>query len=170
LTKNIQSATNAEEKRVKTMKIQSWVQSKEKLSHDFIENKGYYRKKPIFQGDIYQCDIGENIGEETCNSRPVLIVSKSFYNHNSSQVTVIPLTETVQTKIVVQQGKKKTKMKTRTHYLLRKMEFDFLNADSAVKCEQIKSVSKSRLIHKLGSIDQVTLKRIQNRITDLLDL
>ncbi|WP_195913932.1 type II toxin-antitoxin system PemK/MazF family toxin [Planomicrobium sp. YIM 101495] len=157
-------------KQSKSQSINSWVRDKERLSHDFIEDSINIKSKQINIGDIYTCEIGENIGEEQCNSRPVLVVSKTFYNNHSSNVTVVPLSKTILTKVVIKNGKRRTSLKVRTHFKLKKTDFPFLDADSAVKCEQIRSISKSRLSVKKGTIDTDTLKKVQTRLKDLLDL
>lgn len=170
MTSSVTTIDNTDEKNTKTTNLHSWLNKKEDLSHEFIENKESFQRQIISIGEIYTCEIGENIGEEQCNRRPVLIVSKTFFNNSSSQVTVVPLSETIRMKTVTRQGKRKRRMSMQTHYRLKQSDFNFLNADSAVKCEQIKSISKSRLVTKLGKIDTTTLHRIKKRISILLDL
>lgn len=157
-------------KQEKSTNINEWVLEKERISHNFIEEQDKIKGLQINLGDVYNCEIGENIGEEQCNSRPVLVVSKTFYNSRSSNVTVIPLSTTIRMRQVIKQGKTKNVLKVRTHFRLKKNDFPFLSADSVVKCEHIRSVSKSRLTSKLGQIDVTTLNKVQNRISDLLDL
>ena len=164
------AVTNQQDKSLKTRRIKNWVLSKERISHDFIDNKSHIANIAVNIGDVFTCEIGENIGEEQCNSRPVLIVSKNFFNSNSSNVTIVPLSTSVKTRTIRRSGQLKTVLKYKTHYRLKKSDFSFLDRDSVVKCEHIRSLSKSRLVSKLGQIDETTLKRVQKRISELLDL
>lgn len=154
----------------KKERIQSWVLDKERLSTNFINETENVRIKKIIKGGVYFCQIGENIGEEQCSNRPVLVISKDFYNQHSSQVTVVPLSTTVKMRNKKVKGFWKRQLATRTHYLLKKHDFNFLDKDSVAKCEQIRSVSKVRLTRKIGEIDPITFERVQKRVKDLLDL
>ncbi|MGE7621674.1 type II toxin-antitoxin system PemK/MazF family toxin [Viridibacillus sp. NPDC096237] len=154
----------------KKERIEQWKEIKLEISSNFIDDRETVKAIQINSGEIFECFIGENIGEEQCKTRPVLILSKTFYNNNSTQVLIAPLSTTIKTKKYTKGGNIKTRLSTRTHLLLKKDNFSFLKEDSVVKFEQIRSVSKVRFTNKLGSIDEKTLSVVKNRIKDLFDI
>ena len=87
----------------------------------------------IMRGDIYMCEFpaAENIDSEQCKERPVIVGSNNRSNENSTLVTVVPLT-----------GQSKTLIPT--HVIIKLSD----GKTNTALCEQIKTVSKSRL-HKL---------------------
>lgn len=157
-------------KQDKQSQLQTWSLDKERLCNDFIDNRDQYINLITNQGDVFYCYMGENIGEEQCKYRPVVVVSKNLYNQNSSQVTIVPLSTTIKTKTFMKNGKRKRKLRIQTHFLLKQAKFQFLTQDSVAVCEQIKAVSKARLTHKLGSLDNEAMEEIKKRFNLLLDL
>lgn len=150
----------------KEQKIDEWSIRKKQLNNNFEDNPVFFKELTINKGDIYLCEVGENIAEEQCRTRPVIILSKTFYNNVSSQVTVAPLSTTIKTKT----KKGKVVPATKTHFILYKDSFPFLDEDSCIKCEQIRSISKARLIHKIGNVSDETLHKLNVRLKDLFDI
>lgn len=65
--------------------------------HKWANKKMIYRcvnnkQNRIFQFDIFNCELGENIGSEKNKTRPVIILSK--YPINSQTVLIAPITTT----------------------------------------------------------------------------
>ncbi|MCS5500860.1 type II toxin-antitoxin system PemK/MazF family toxin [Lysinibacillus sp. A4] len=150
-----------------TQKLDEWTQEKKVLVNTYNGNPESYKEMTINRGDIYLCKIGENIGEEQNNDRPVIVLSKTFYNNVSTQITVAPLSTTIRYKTV--RGKRIPRIKTQ--FILKKSDYPFLTEDSCIKCEQIRSLSKVRLApHKLGTVDQEALNKIMVRVKDLFDI
>ncbi len=97
------------------------------------------------QYDVYLADLNPTIGREQFGKRPVLIISNNYENL-LDVVTIIPITS-------LKKGRK-----IYPNELLLK---DELEKPSILLCQQIRAISKSRLIEKLTSIDNfITRKKI----------
>ena len=103
------------------------------------------------QYDIYLADLNPTIGREQFGKRPVLIISNNYENL-LDVITIIPITSL------------KNNRKIYPNELLLQNE---LEKPSILLCQQIRTISKSRLIKKLISIDNYT---IQKKIVDILCL
>lgn len=154
----------------KLEKLNLWKEEKEILATSFFDKEHLIKNIKISKGEIYNCYIGENIGHEQSNSRPVLIISADFFNHRTSTVTIAPLSTNIVTKTVTKNGRKREVLRFRSQYRLHKNKFNFLEADSVVKLDQLKTVCKSRLMDKLGCIDDETQKNINKKVLEFLDL
>lgn len=97
------------------------------------------------QYDVYLVDLNPTVGREQFGKRPVLIISNNYENLLDT-VTVIPITS-------LKDGRK-----VYPNELLLKNE---LEVPSILLCQQIRTISKNRLIKKLTSIDNfITRKKI----------
>lgn len=97
------------------------------------------------QYDVYLADLNPTVGREQFGKRPVLIISNNYENLLDT-VTVIPITS-------LKDGRK-----IYPNELLLKNE---LEVPSILLCQQIRTISKNRLIKKLTSIDNfITRKKI----------
>ena len=109
----------------------------------------------VVQWELYNADLEPAVGREQGGQRrPVLIVSNDGFNRSFDVVTVLPLTKTAQ--------------KVRRVYSFEVM----LPAtaagnplDSIVMPQQIRTISKTRLLSRLGCLNDVSLRReIEDRI------
>ncbi len=99
------------------------------------------------QYDIYLANLNPTIGREQFGKRPVLIISNNYENLLDI-VTIIPITS-------LKDGRK-----IYPNELLLKYE---LEKPSILLCQQIRTISKKRLVKKLTSINShVTQKEIVN--------
>jgi len=89
------------------------------------------------QYDVYLADLNPTIGREQQGKRPVLIVSNSYENL-LDVVTILPLTSL-----------KKNRRVYPNEFLLK----DELEKPSLVLCQQIRTISKRRLLKKLTTIE-----------------
>lgn len=89
----------------------------------------------ILRGDIYLVDLGEGKGSEQNGVRPCLIVQNNVGNKHSTNTIVCPITS-------------RTNGYTATH-----MRIDCLIHTSYVLFEQVRVVSKERLLRKLATLD-----------------
>jgi len=107
------------------------------------------------QGEIWLFDPDPVVGEELGKKlRPALILSSNVMNAYSPLAIIIPLTS-------------KDK-KTPSHVKIEPPEGG-LSVTSFAVCEQIRSISKKRLIRKLGTVsDSSILEEIYGWITDLI--
>lgn len=90
------------------------------------------------KGDIYWADLGEKEGSLQTAYHPVVIVSNNLANSHSPVITIIPVTS-------------KNKKKLPTHVYIQGCG---LTKPSLLLAEQITSINKSKLIRKIGSIQQ----------------
>lgn len=103
------------------------------------------------QYDIYLADLNPTVGREQFGKRPVLIISNNYENL-LDVITVIPITS-------LKKGRK-----IYPNELLLK---DELLKPSILLCQQIRTISKKRLVKKITSIDNYIT---QKRIVDILCL
>ncbi len=103
------------------------------------------------QYDVYLADLNPTVGREQFGKRPVLIISNNYENL-LDLVTIIPITS-------LKDGRK-----IYPNELLLNSE---LEKPSILLCQQIRTLSKNRLIKKLTSIDNYITKK---KILDILCL
>lgn len=138
----------------KEKKLNQWRPEKKKLSINWLRLNESQKNRHFATGDIYYCDLGENIGYEITKTRPVIVLSDGHYNKNG-MVVVAPLT--------------KNTHRHKTNYILKKEKYQFLNWDSCVKTSQMRSVTSIRMKNKIGKIDNWDLRNIKNRIKTLFN-
>ena len=95
------------------------------------------------QYDIYLADLNPTIGREQRGTRPVLIISNTYENL-LDVVTVIPITS-------LKKGRKL--------YPNEVMLKDELELPSILLCQQIRTLSKQRLVKKLTSLKSPILRK-----------
>ncbi|OOB78179.1 MAG: hypothetical protein ATN34_00400 [Epulopiscium sp. Nele67-Bin002] len=103
------------------------------------------------RGEIYEADLGIGDGSEQAGVRPVLIIQNNTGNHYSPTIICVPLTS-------------KCKKHMPTHHTLTKLDYEFLTYDSIVLCEQIKTISKRRLSHRIGMVSKEDMKTIGEKL------
>lgn len=101
----------------------------------------------INRGDIYYADLSPVVGSEQGGIRPVLVVQNDIGNKYSPTVIIAAITSQL------------TKAKLPTHIELEKEKYNLLK-DSVVLLEQIRTLDKRRLKDKVGSIDELTMQRV----------
>ena len=142
----------------KTIKLGFWGNIKQNLSAIWFEQSKKLSKTPFLRGEIYMCQIGENIGSEQSNRRPILIISNDRINRTAANIIALPISS----KLKFNDDGKTLKFKS--HYLLTKELYPFLDRDSAVLTDSIRSISKIRLEESLGKVKRVTLNEIENTL------
>jgi len=108
------------------------------------------------RGDIWLVNLDPTLGHEQAGRRPALVVSVDLFNHGpAGLVVVIPLT---------------TKNKQiPLHVELSPVESG-LPEWSYAKCEDIRSISISRLERKLGSASPQVMELVEDRLRILMGL
>jgi len=158
-------------KQKKEKALNNWQPRKIKIALEFIEDERKQSKRNFVKGAVHLCELGENVGSEQNEERPVLIVSNNRINSSSTNVMIIPLSKTLKTKEVTnRKGKKQTVPRLGTHYFLKKERYNFLTFDSAAMAEGIITVSKIRLGKHLGEISEDDLKKVLSRLKWVFDL
>lgn len=109
------------------------------------------------QGEIWLFDPDPTKGNELGKKiRPCLVISNNSWNKiPTGLVIVLPLTS-------VKKG-------ISTHVFITPPEGG-LTIDSFALCEQIRSISKERLVKKLGFVSKEILKDVSSWISDLISL
>lgn len=108
----------------------------------------------VKRGEIYFANLGDsscNLNSEQEGFRPVLILQNDIGNKYSPTVIVACLTSKIY------------KNKIPTHVHLNASDYN-LNCDSLVLCEQIKTIDKSRLRHKMTVINSTDQQRIERAV------
>jgi mRNA interferase MazF len=106
----------------------------------------------VNRGEIWLVHLNPVIGHEQSGTRPALIISDNMFNNCLAEmVIVIPIT-----------SKNKG---IPTHV---ELETDFLPVKSFIKTEDVRSISKERLLKKLGVIENSIIIQVEDRLKLLL--
>ena len=107
------------------------------------------QERTIYRFDVWEASLPINKGSHVQSGRrPVVVVSNNMANAHSPVVTVVPLTSTT------------SKGRLPTHVLL---VAEGLSSISLALCEQILSIDKSRLTHRIGRICEPLDRSALNR-------
>jgi mRNA interferase MazF len=108
------------------------------------------------RGDVWYADLAPTRGHEQSGLRPVLVVSVDLYNQGpASLVIVLPITSTLRqlpTQVVISPPE------------------GGLRARSAALCDEIRSITKERLMSRLGSVSDATMRAVEDQLRILLGL
>ena len=108
------------------------------------------------RGEIWLIDLNPVRGREQAGQRPCLIISVDLFNHGPAELIVmLPIT-----------SKKKN---IPFHVTLIPPEGN-INVESYIKCEDIRSASRNRLIKKIGLVSDQTMAQVEDRLRILMDL
>jgi mRNA interferase MazF len=109
------------------------------------------------RGDVWFIDLSDPPkGHEQAGNRPALIVSVDKFNHGPADLVIlIPISK-------VAKG-------IPTHVEVNPPEGG-LTLRSFIKCEAVRSVSKIRLVKRLGTVTNKTMEAVEDRLQILLDL
>ena len=143
-----------------------WACHKMRLQEKFERNNQIGVKYP--RGTIYACYMGINIGHEKSRleARPCLIVSTDEINKKSTNVIVVPLSKEIKYK----KGTTTKELAYPWHYILTKSKYDKLNYDSAVQCEDIRCISKSRIGKFITKVEPEDMSEINKRLKKTLQI
>lgn len=109
------------------------------------------------RGEIYWVNLEPTLGTEIKKTRPCLIVSCNQANENYGQVTVLPLTS-------------KHLEIIEPFQVFLPAEESGLEKDSKALAEQIRTVSKLRLVKMSGRIGKELMAKVSSAIKLHLDL
>ena len=102
------------------------------------------------QGDIYWVRFGPSVNSGPAGKRPAVVVQNDLLNRSNIQTTVVTLL-TSNTKLARVPG----------NVLLKKGTAN-LPKTSVVVVSQIATVAKTRLLEKIGTLDQALLEDVIN--------
>ncbi len=115
---------------------------------------GMSRKAAIVRGDVFYADLGENKGSVQGGERPVVIIQNDIGNRKSTTVIIAAITSA-----------QKNKMPTHV-----KLNSEFLEKESIVLLEQIRTLNKYDLREKIGELSFKEIRAIDKAIRVSLDL
>jgi mRNA interferase MazF len=108
------------------------------------------------RGDVWLVSLDPTKGREQAGTRPGLIVSDDGFNRGFADLVIlIPITSRARG--------------IRSHVELTPPEGG-LNVSSFAMCEAVRSVSKARLVKRMGVVSAETLKMVEDRLRILLGL
>lgn len=110
------------------------------------------------RGDVYDTRFDPIEGSEAGGRRPAVIVSRDAFNSASPVVVVVPCT-------TYREGRRIYP----SQVLLRASQGG-LSADSLAQTEQVRAVSKSRLVRHRGSLSSRTMSAVAGALAIVLDL
>lgn len=113
----------------------------------------------ISRGDIYYADLSPVVGSEQGGVRPVLIVQNDIGNRYSPTVIAAAITSRLE------KAKLPTHIEVSRASCLADGEGGGLQRDSVILLEQIRTIDKRRLKEKMGRLDDVLMKRVDEAIT-----
>lgn len=113
-------------------------------------------KKEFNQFDIYEIDLGQNIGSEESGIQLVTIISNNIGNKNSTTVIIAP----------IEPLRPKDKKKLPMHVIVNPTNENGLGLISEIQLEQTRCVSKIRFEDTvcIGKLNQDDIKKIQKAI------
>ncbi|HTH55280.1 MAG TPA: type II toxin-antitoxin system PemK/MazF family toxin [Cyclobacteriaceae bacterium] len=106
------------------------------------------------QGEIWYADLNPSKGREQAGLRPVVIISGNLLNEHLSIVIVMPMT----TKIKNYKG----------NPVLAPSKTNGLKNESEVLVFHVRSVSKERLVRKVGKMQAGELEQALRTLNDIL--
>lgn len=112
----------------------------------------------MLRGEIYLANLDPTSGSEQGGTRPVLLVSRNALNANAPIVIVLPLT-----------SRENKRRLYPTHFVLRAGDSG-LSKDSVVLCEQVRTISKVRLVKRIGAVTPTRMVEISDTLKIALDL
>lgn len=95
----------------------------------------------VLKKEVWMTKLEPTIGSEINKTRPCIIVSPDIANMYNRSVVIIPLT---------------SKLKN----FPTRVNCKFQNKQGQIVIDQIRTVDKTRLVKKLGSIDDSTSKKV----------
>lgn len=115
----------------------------------------------VHQWELFSADLSPAVGrEQGGESRPVLVVSNDGFNRAFDVVTILPLTK--------EAGKKRKIFPFEVRLPANTAGNDL---DSIIMPQQIRTISKSRLLNSLGVLTDAALRtEIEDRMLDHLGI
>jgi len=103
----------------------------------------------IQQYEVHLIDLDPTKGHEIQKTRPCLIISPNEMNKTIGTVIIAPMT-------------------TKSHNYPTRVELNFHNKEGWIVLDQLRTVDKTRLIKKLGSIDETSIIKTKQILKEML--
>lgn len=158
--KNIEEVYDLKEKAFKIksiFKYVEWVNKKMDMNDDSLERKSTIPKR----GEIWTCELGQNIGSEENKIRPVIVIQNNTGNEKGPTTIVVPISN--------------RQKKIKVHIQLRESDYILVKGEAqkvtgTVLCEQIKVVSKVRLGRHIATLKDEFVKILDIKLKNSLEL
>ena len=98
--------------------------------------------------EVYLINLDPTIGSEICKARPCLIISPDEMNRYIATVIVAPMT-------------------TKGRDYPTRVQCSFKGKEGQAVLDQLRTVDKSRLVQKLGRIDQQTQEEVLSILAEM---
>ncbi len=106
----------------------------------------------IKRGNVFWVSFDASIGGEIKKKRPAVVVSTDKANPYLNRVAVIPLSSKI------------------SRIYPSEARISFQDKESTAMADQIRTISKRRLISKIGSVRLEEIEKIENKIKLFLEL
>lgn len=103
----------------------------------------------INQYEIYLVALDPVVGHEIKKTRPCVVISPNELNHNIMTVIIAPMT-------------------TRSPEYPTRVRLVFHNKAGFIVLDQLKTVDRSRLIKKLGTLEKKTVSKVKQILKEML--
>lgn len=138
-------------------KYVEWVNKKMKMDEMVTERISTVPKR----GEIWTCELGQNIGSEENKVRPVIVIQNNTGNEKGPTTIIVPISN--------------RHKKIKVHIQLRETDYKLVAGEAqkvtgTVLCEQIKVVSKVRLGRHIATLEDDFLKILDAKLKNSLDL
>ncbi|RNI34177.1 type II toxin-antitoxin system PemK/MazF family toxin [Hanamia caeni] len=110
----------------------------------------------IKRGFIYFAALDPTQGSEINKTRPVFVISNDINNQYSNTVTIIPITSN-------------TKAVRAFEVFVPRYEGN-LPKDSKIKCDQIRTIDKTRILNEVGELSDRFIADIETALRKHLDI
>jgi mRNA interferase MazF len=114
--------------------------------------------KPPKRGEIWLLDWSPSRGSEQAGFRPALVIQTDAANTNPAYPNTIVLAISTKGKPVP------------FHVAVKPNRGNGLTDVSFVKCEQVLTVAKERLVRRLGAVDEGELQQINRAVRLVLEI
>lgn len=152
----------------------------EKRRPDF-KNINIPKPLKVSRGEVWQCQLGENIGSEQNESRPVLIIQNEVANKVSPNTIIAPLTSLsnrssnkgttlTEAEIAEEQAKLRAGEVLILPHHHEDTETSGIAVPSVLMCQNIREINKYRLEYRITKIDPHTIKDVDQAIKNSLGL
>jgi len=108
------------------------------------------------RGELWVVNLDPTIGAEIKKRRQAVIISNDINNQYSRTVTILPVTD---------KGKKIYPFEVR----LQPRGTD-LTKESKIKCQQIRTVDKQRIVARLGALDHDQVMQVERALRVHLEI
>ena len=112
--------------------------------------------KPPRRGEVWFVSLNPTVGHERAGRRPAVVISEDAFNSGPADLVVLlPITST---------------LKPIPSQIRLSPPEGGLDRESAVLCEAVRSVSRRRLIRRLGAVSAARLALVEDALRILLRL